>query len=297
MLNEILAQKEFVKCLLCAGVDFKPLHEEIPAIVQCSCGFVYANPRIKKDMLKDFYSREYFENHSSGEMGYDNYVSDRELVEKTFARRLKAIQKKWLKKGGRLLDVGCATGFFLAVARKYGWEVSGVEISEFCGEYALKEFGIKLHQGFFTQAQGLKPGFDLITMWDYIEHSFTPDLDIERAHELLRPGGLLVMATPDMGSLPAKVFKHRWMGFKEHEHLYYFTKKNLKELLVKKGFKIVSTSYAGKYIAPKFFSKRLSEYSKFLGAVSDKILSLPLLNKTAFYCNPFDIVCIVAEKK
>ena len=296
MISDNTFSKEWVECLFCKGRDFKQLYPSLPGVVKCQCGLVYTNPRLKRETLKSFYSKSYFESHSSEVMGYDNYVLDKTLVEKTFRRRLSELEKKWLKKKGKVLDVGCATGFFLSIAREMGWAVSGVEISGYCCEYALRESGLKLHQDFFKDATDLGDHYDLVTMWDYLEHSFNPDLDIDRAREILAPAGFLAIATPDLGSLPAKIFKHRWIGFKEHEHLYYFTRKNLTELLEKKGFRILSASYAGKYISPKFFSKRLSDYSRFLGAVSEGFSRLVLLDKASFYCNPCDIIYLIAQK-
>lgn len=298
MVDQLILEKEWVDCLFCRSKQpFKPLHTALPAVVRCeTCGLVYANPRIKKEAVSRLYSKEYFESHSSEAMGYDNYVSDKELVEKTFRRRLTGIEKKWVREKGRVLDVGCATGFFLSIAREMGWEPSGVEISEYCCQYARENFGLELTRGFFEEAESLKPGFRLITMWDYLEHSFAPDKDIKRAYELLAPGGILAVATPDVGSLPEKIFKQNWMGFKEHEHLYYFTQKNLSQLLKKEYFEVLSTSYIGKYISPHFFAKRLSGYSKFLGMLAGKIVSWPLLKGRSFYCNPFDIIYIVAQR-
>ena len=291
------AEKEWVDCLLCGSEQFQKFPTAPPGVVQCSrCGLVYANPRLKKEAIADFYSKEYFESHSSETMGYDNYVSDKELVEKTFEKRLERLERQWTRGRGKVLDVGCATGFFLSIAQRKGWEPDGVEISGYCCEYALREFGMRFKRGFFKDLGGLEPGFKLITMWDYIEHSFTPDEDIRRAYELLEPGGVLALATPDVGSLPAQIFKQNWMGFKEHEHLYYFTKKNLLTLLRKEGFQVLSVSYTGKYISPSFFAKRMSGYSKFLGALAGKITSLSFLKERSFYCNPMDIVYVVARK-
>src|SRR3989338_9048230 len=167
---KLFVEKEWVDCLLCRSRQpFKPLYPALPGVVRCDvCGLVYANPRLKKEALSDLYSKEYFESHSSETMGYDNYVSDKELVEKTFHRRLAEIEKKWASDKGRVLDVGCATGFFLSIAREMGWSPSGVEISEYCCEYALREFGIALNRGFFKDAEDLQAGFKLITMWDYL---------------------------------------------------------------------------------------------------------------------------------
>ena len=288
--------KESVLCLRCQRPASEKLYASLPNVVRCECGFVYTSPRMSKESLRGFYSQAYFENHSSEEMGYDNYVSDRHLVEKTLTRRLKEIQNRWGLRPGKLLDVGCATGFFLNVARQMGWNVTGVEISGYCCDYAKREFQLELHRGFFTEVALPDGSFNLITMWDYVEHSLTPDQDIERAFQLLAPGGLLVIATPDVGSLPAKIFKENWIGFKEYEHLYYFTKGNLVSFLKRSHFKILSTCHIGKYVSVKFFSKRLMTYSKFFGGLADKISDLPFLKRINFYCNPQDIIYIAAKK-
>ena len=289
--------KEFVDCLMCGKRDAHGFHHKLPNVVQCVCGLVYANPRLKEKCLKDLYSREYFESNASEKMGYDNYVSDRELVEKTFRQRLEGLEKKWLKKKGKVLDVGCATGFFLCTARALGWSVSGVEISDYCCEYAKREFGLDLFNGQFKDLDASTAGaYDLITMWDYVEHSFTPGRDIKKAWELLEPGGIFALATPDIGSLPAKIFQQNWVGFKEHEHLYYFTKKNLCDLLKKKGFTILKTSYVGKYVSLSFFAKRLTGYFRGIGQILIQIANRPFFSKVNFYCNPYDIVYVVCQK-
>ncbi len=298
MQTEIKLSKEAVHCMPCGSAEAEPLYpRELPNIVRCkNCGFVYASPRLKEECVKELYSKSYFESHASEKMGYDNYVSDRELVEKTFRKRLKTLEGRWLKKKGRVLDVGCATGFFLNTARRMGWETAGVEISDYCCEYAEREFGLKLFNGQFRDLAPSTGLFDLVTMWDYLEHSFTPDRDLETAFARLKPGGILALATPDFGSLPAKIFGSGWVGFKEHEHLYYFSSRNLCVLLKEKGFRILSLSYAGKYVSLKFFVKRLCGYWPWSGPVLNAVACLPYLSRANFYCNPFDIAYVVCQK-
>lgn len=291
------ASREKANCLLCGEAEQKPLYSGLAGVVFCaSCGFVYTSPRLTRDALEKLYSEEYFSSGSSQEIGYDHYISDEALVKKTFLKRLRELERSWVKPKGRLLDVGCATGFFLHVAQQLGWHVDGVEISKFCCDYARDRFGILLHNGHFEEAKLFKPEFDLITMWDYIEHSLRPDLDIQKAFELLRPGGVLAITTPDYSSLPRKIFRDRWMGFKEHEHLYYFTGENLGRLLQKKGFCVLSSRYAGKYISPEFFAKRLASYSGLAGSLAKGVSQWPPLKKLQFYCNPLDIIYLVAKK-
>ena len=297
MQTQIKLTKEAVGCILCGCADSRAVYpRELPSVVRClRCGFVYASPRLKGECVKELYSREYFESNSSEKMGYDNYVSDRELVEKTFRRRLEALEKKWLKNKGLVLDVGCAAGFFLNTAKRMGWQTHGVEISDYCCEFAKREFGLKLFNGQFKDLDGSGGSYDLVTMWDYLEHSFTPVRDVEQAFRLLNPGGFLAVATPDLGSWPARVFGPSWVGFKEHEHLAYFTKENLCGLLEKKGFKVRHAGTAGKYVSFKFFVKRLCGYFPILGRPLN-FLAEHVLSGLDFYCDPCDIVTVVCQR-
>lgn len=282
--------------MFCGTKSRAGLYKELPGIVQCSsCGLVYTTPRLKKEELELFYSKEYFHSEDSAVTGYDNYVSDRAMVEKTFNKRLERIESNWLPEKGKVLDVGCATGFFLSVARSRGWQVDGVEISKFCCDYALKNSNLKINQGFFTHIN-LPSDFKLVTMWDYLEHSTTPDKDIKRAAELLVPGGYIAVATPDFGSIPAKIFRHKWMGFKTHEHFYYFTKKDLERMFREAGFEPVWTWYAGKYVSAKFFLDRLGSYFPDLAGTLNKAAAAAGLADKVFYCNPFDIIYMVGRK-
>src|SRR5205085_2132439 len=81
----------------------------------------------------------------------------------------------------------------------------------------------------------------------------------------LKPGGILAITTPDFNSMTRKIFKEKWMGFKEPEHLFYFTRENLISLLKSRGFKILKVGHEGKYVSLEFFALRLRQYSDFLG--------------------------------
>lgn len=290
-------ERETVVCLMCRSGEQEHPHASWPTLVRCrGCGFMYLSPRPTSAALASLYSRSYFENSESQQLGYDNYVADRELVERTFRRRLAEIEKRLLPERGRVLDVGCATGFFLSVARVRGWQALGVELSEWAAGFARRELGLDVRQGLLAQVADLPRDLDLVTMWDYIEHSTEPDRDLASAYRVLRPGGAIALTTPDVNSLPARVFGAKWMGFKGDEHLYYFSTANLCALLEKQGFKVRWARHVGKYVSLEFFAKRAHMYVPTVGHWMDLASRALKVSDRALHVNPFDIVMVVATK-
>jgi 2-polyprenyl-3-methyl-5-hydroxy-6-metoxy-1,4-benzoquinol methylase len=195
-----------------------------------------------------------------------------------------------------LLDIGCATGFSLEVARELGWRAQGVEISEFACNFARKNLGLDVFCGLLANADLEPESFDVVTMWDYIEHCPDPAQEIKKASSLLKPGGVLALTTPNIASVPARVWRSRWMGIKQGEHLYYFTPETMERLLAKSHFETVRLEHVGKYIDVDFFLKRAGLYSS---AVERALgwLTRPLgLGDRVVYVNPFDIMLVYSIK-
>lgn len=257
---------------------------------------IYTNERLPQEALKEIYSKDYFQSPASKELGYDDYELTRPEIRRTFIKRLKMLEKYLRGAKGRALDVGCAMGFFVETAQENDWQPEGIDISGFCVKYG-KMRGLNLYESTLREFNGRSENYDLITMWDYIEHSPTPMNDLKKTYAMLKPGGVLALATPDIASWPAKIFKENWMGFKEHEHLYYFSGSVLKRMLVSQGFEILREQYAGKYVSLEFFARRLGLYFPQISKWLRFLLSKNWLPNFYFYCNPFDITLIVARKR
>lgn len=288
-------QLEKTVCNFCGNAESTPFIPKLRVVTCSQCGLVYTNERLPLEALREIYSKDYFENSESHELGYDNYEANRSEIRRTFLKRLKMLEG-YLRGGkGNSLDIGCAMGFFVETAQENGWQAEGLDISGFCVKHGNGR-GLKLHEATVQEFNAKPESYELITMWDYIEHSPTPKEDLKKVFGLLKRGGVIALATPDIASLPAKIFKENWMGFKEHEHLFYFSGKILKKTLKELGFEIVREQYAGKYVSAEFFARRLGLYfpriSKFLGFLINK----KILPNFHFYCNPFDITLIVARK-
>jgi len=288
---------EKIPCPLCKSTSYKKLYPKVyRRIVKCSkCNLILTNPRLKKRYLKHLYSEEYFNNTNSSHFGYENYLADEEKIVRTFKKRVEAIEKVVLKKG-KMLDIGCATGFFMKAARDNKWRVEGIEISEYAASYAKEHFGFKVYSKDFLTLSLPEKTYDVITLWDVIEHFNNPTAALIKIRKLLKPNGILVLSTPDVNSIPANLTGSKWVGYKlSDEHLTYFSIKTMTNLLEKTGFSVVKKSHIGKHVSLPMLSDRASIYSPILG----KLINLigRLLPKSYFiYINPFDIMCIYAKR-
>ncbi|HII15008.1 MAG TPA: class I SAM-dependent methyltransferase [Nanoarchaeota archaeon] len=239
--------EEHVRCNLCKSDDYNILFPKIEVsrivpitdkysaaksmlctdqIVKCrKCGLVYINPRIKSDIIIDATSR-----------GDDkNYVSQGVGRMLTFENELKWMAKHAPK--GKLLDVGCASGFFLKVAKDAGWDVMGVEPNRWLAEYGKNNFGLNIKAGTLEGAKFRNNSFDVICMWDVIEHMPDPNHALGEANRILNKGGILIVSTPDYGSILAGVFGRKWWFLLSH-HLFYFTAKTMRKILEQNGFRV-----------------------------------------------------------
>lgn len=290
--------RRHIPCNLCGSDDRQPYCPENGlGLVQCqNCGFVYVSPRPDAKELYALYGETYFHNDESGVVGYSNYLKDEPNIRRTARRRLQQLEKFISR--GKLLDVGCATGFFLDEAVKQGWNGEGLDVSSFGVRYAREHFDLTAHHGTLTELDFESGAYDLVTMWDVIEHVPDPTAYVRRAAELLRSGGVISLATPDIDSLPARLAGRRWVGFKlSEEHVYYFSVRTLTRMLNAAGFEVVSVRHIGKYVPFSLFRDRLGMYFPWLAkalAMGEKALGL---SEWALYINPFDIVQVTARKR
>lgn len=286
-------------CPLCRNTTYQALrHPRLAHLWRCdTCGLVSVRTLPARDQLHEIYGEAYFRNARSEEMGYDDYEADRYCITRTARRRLDTIER-FAPERGRLLDVGCALGFFLAAARDRGWQVEGLDISRHAVDYATGRLHIPARAGHLEDA-GFEPAsFDLVTAWDVIEHVPAPLETLAHCRSLLRPGGLLVLSTPDVGSLVAKLTGPRWMGFKlAEEHLWYFSRHTIELALDRAGFETLSLTAIGKDVSLDFFTRRLRLYAPPLASAVGRGVDLLGLGRASVYVNPRDIVMAIARRR
>ena len=239
---------EHVNCLLCGSNSYDIIYEAqyenetdtdpvekfrasgdellVDQLVRCkACGFKYVNPRLRSDLILSGYTE-----------GEDpTYVSQIEARERTFTTSLERIERAAGAKG-RLLDVGTAAGAFVAAARKRGWDAEGCEPNHWMADWGMRHYGITIRKGDLLQQDYPEASFDVITLWDVIEHTTDPVAVLARCRVLLKPGGILVVNYPDIGSWIARLLGRRWL-FLTSVHLYYFDRRTITRLLEDSGYR------------------------------------------------------------
>ena len=189
--------------------SYKGGDREISVLWCKNCDLGRLNPFPTIEELKQLYSRKpiYGLNYRNESHG-------------GFPIRVKRLSEL-ISQRGRLLDIGSGLGYFLKIAQDDGWEVEGVEPRSEAVKYCYENFGIKAHEGFLENFES-KPGiYDVITLWDVLEHVSDHIRFIERSIDLLAPGGILVLAIPNASGWPARMFKGRWR-YVMPAHLHYF---------------------------------------------------------------------------
>ena len=200
---------------------------------------------------------------------------------------------------GRVLDVGCAAGFFLEVMANRGWDVFGLEPSQAILPRAQERLGAaRVHGGFLKGSPFAPDSFDLITLWDVLEHIPDPLGALHRIHTLLRPDGVLILETQNVRSLMASVLGRRWHHYKFAEHLFHFHPGTVRQALEQTGFRVHHNHgrQAGKYVDLSFALERSKRVMPPLGWLLSP-LRAPLLaiGNPALYVNLYDEMIVVAR--
>ncbi len=164
------------------------------------------------------------------------YAENEAARRRTFARALDRLERH-VPVRGSLLDVACYTGVFLDVAAARGWRVTGLEPSRWAAAEAARK-GHPVHHGTLRTA-GWEPGrFDVVTMWDALEHFTDPVQELRRARAVTRPGGYLVLSTMRVDCALARLLGRRWPWYMRM-HLCYFTRETLAQALHAAGWRLV----------------------------------------------------------
>ena len=289
-----------MKCCLCGGTEGRVLRHRTwkgmkLAIVRCaSCGLEQLDPVPTPSQLQAIYDASYFCCESPLQGGYENYTADEPQIRKTFMRRL---QQAGVKPGerGTALDIGCATGIFLDVLRSSGWHAQGIELSPDAAKQATKR-GFQVQQGDWRSVSFPDGSFDLISLWDVIEHIPEPMAVLHQCHRWLAPGGTLLISTPDVSAWLARLLGPWWLGYRSAgEHVLFLGRRTMSQFLEQSGFEVSRIQSIGKYMRLDRIVTRLGYYTRIF-----RIL-LPFKGFFISHLSPYvssgDTMYVVARKR
>jgi SAM-dependent methyltransferase len=267
-------------CPACAGTDIRRCrkgtysglltHDEIKItdsqygkiwdLSTCArCGHIFANPCPTAEYLTSLYG-------SVEDPLYNDEAAGRS---RNFLRILRRLEKLIPQKGA-LFDVGAATGIFLDLARRRGWEPAGIEPSSWAVKAAAEKYGLRLIEGTLEMASLPEDRYAAVTMVDFIEHTPLPFEAVAKAGAILKPAGILVLVTPDIHSRAARLAGRKWWHLRP-AHLAFFSRRSIESLLQRAGLSIIAERrYAWTFSAHYLLSRKpaLQGYLKQRGPAS-----------------------------
>ncbi len=283
-----LMASERTQCLVCTGKTFVAYDSDRPDLVRCAdCGFVTVGEEIDSEKVSALYGREYF--HGAE---YADYVRDRPAIQRNFKARVETMLRYC--GGGKLLEIGCAYGFFLDLVRDR-FDCLGYDRVEAAVAYANQVLGLRAECKDLLADDSIAQGsLDVVTMWDVIEHLEQPERYLEKAGSLLKEGGYLFLTTGDIDSWNARWRKDRWRLIKIKSHLHFFSEKTMTRLLERLGLEVLEVSYPGYFRSIDQMLYNILVLGKNQPRLYRLLSFFPW--KTMAYINLFDIMCVVARR-
>jgi 2-polyprenyl-3-methyl-5-hydroxy-6-metoxy-1,4-benzoquinol methylase len=249
----------------------------------CGLGSTAVPPQLN---VLDIYDESYFRGGQSD--GYGDYLASEEVLRREFTSSIEKLRQH-ATAGGRLLEVGCAYGFFLAQARPY-FECVGIEVSAAAAEHG-RRLGLNIRHGELTPEMAKDLGtFDVVVMLDVIEHLDRTADTLRLLASLLRPNGVIMISTGDWGSFVARVMGRRWRLMTPPQHLFFFSRRTLARMLEQAGFEVLSSTHPWKVVPVGLMAYQVVSRLGFKLPVGRKMYS------AGVPVNLFDAVQVLARK-
>ena len=294
---------ETVSCNLCGSTE-STLYEELTdrfskenfQLEKCSnCGLIYLNPRPTISEIERYYPSNYEPHRRNGD-----------ATAAWHQDRLRQIQLNFVEKfhphQGKMLDIGCSTGDFLVTARERGWQVEGIELVEAAAQIARETHQLDVRVGAVESILNEENSYDVITMWDVLEHLFDPQKIISKCATALKSNGKLIFAIPNLDSYDRRLFGKDWVGWEAPRHLYFFANETLGQVLDHSGFDLIEEKcvVGGKGAFEISLTTKMQGNS--LAPIVEKISPLLLLSlwpyrQLSYWQNKGTVITYVAQKR
>jgi 2-polyprenyl-3-methyl-5-hydroxy-6-metoxy-1,4-benzoquinol methylase len=269
-------------------------------------------PRPDRDQLYDVYgtmgyytNTDFYQKDGSKIYGYVDYLAERINKQYRYRKIVADIKKRLARdRAGHpsesapaWLDVGCGLGFLLDVAFDEGFQVSGVEFSRAAVEFIHAKYTFPVHYGLMSEVSFSRT-FDVISLFDVIEHVMDPVSDLKKLRELVAPGGYLVLQTMDSRSLMSRLLGKKLEDFRRtREHLYFFSKKSMTAVLEHCGWDVCDMRLVGQTFQLGALIDRLAVYSRPLSRLIKSAVVPRWLLEANLYVNPGTKMMVVARPK
>ena len=271
-------------CVACGQHDARPLYAVNGFdVVECSCGLARTVLPGGFDPAS-IYTEEYFQGGHRD--GYADYEGSGEELRHEFRRILGALTKH--VPSGKLVELGCAFGFFLEEA-KHTFDVCGVEISDHAREVCRGK-GLDVVRDASAEFLASHGPFDAAVMLDVLEHMQDPGEVLDRLHAATRPGGQLLVTTGDYGSLLARAMGKRWRLMTPPQHLWFFSPATVTALLARHGFRVHTVEHPWKLVP---LALVVYQATRYLGAQN---LLRRFVPRGRMPINLFDAMRVIAER-
>ena len=278
-------------------------HDKV--IRECSsCRLMVLDPMPSEDELHAVYNEGYFDNSQltksdpSRVYGYVDYISERINKQKGYRGICEQMRQFLLspRRRPRLLDYGCGLGFFLDAAYEYGFDPEGVEFNDYALGYIRERYR---YTAYGPDEFRPRDPYDVVTMFDVIEHLREPFEMLDSVHRLLAADGVLVLSTMDSTSVTSRLMGKRLEDFRRiREHLFFFDRSNLSSILGKHGFDVLKVSSIGHSFEMRLLASRLRATLPVVGAPMQWALKLvPFMNSWSIYLDPRTKFIVYARKR
>lgn len=274
-------------CICCGG---SATAAYAAALIRCvACGHVWADMCLSWEELERIYSDSYF--HGEEYLDYNREVS---ALRRNFQLRVRELAERY-RKGSRLWEIGSAYGYFLKQAGTH-FNAEGCDISADAVRYAREVLGVQaICMDFLSRPRG-KP-FDVVCMWDTVEHLQDPRRYIRKVADELRSGGTLALSTGDIGSRHAQRRGAKWRLIHPPSHLHYFTAQSMRALMTSVGFVDIRIRHLPFWrTADSVTYRLLSANRPGIGATVYALLKMGRLLHWSFPLNLHDLMTVYAVK-
>ncbi len=269
MENRLPVNLETVSCNYCNSNNYKVVYQKDGFnIVQCKeCDFVFVNPRLTSKEIFNLYNQDYFlgkgfDKSVQYEEEFNQQAEKTDLLDWDLAT-LKEKMNLSNNNKSRLLDVGSGMGLFLWKARKKGFEVNGLELSEFACNF-MKKKGIEVFNSTIDEYVLPQNHFDIISLREVVEHLTDPLASLKKIYASLKKGGMLFITTGNYNCPERKLKGSNWNYFMPQGHLSIFSNKTIKNFLIKAGYNCVEVTNQGDLLMNFLFQKKIIDGNSFV---------------------------------